>query len=123
MMNYRIGPFIHKMIRPHHPWRRFFSFRPIGLLNEEDQITVQIDIPGFDKENIDIRVGEDELVIKAEANIEIEKPIMEKSQRRFYDMIRLPASVKADETTARYEKGVLTIILPKREPQRKIDVE
>lgn len=122
-MDCRIEPFIHKIMKSRHPWRHIFPFRPVGLLNEADQITVQLDIPGFDKEDIDIKVGEDELVIKAEAMIEIEKPIMEKSQRKFYDVIRLPASVKPEGTTAKYEKGVLTVILPKREPQKKIDVE
>lgn len=122
-MNHGMGSFLHKMIKSRHPWRHFLPFTPIGLLNEADQITVQIDIPGFNKEDIDIKVGENELVIKAKAKIEIEKPIMEKSQRRFYDVIQLPATVKTEEAKARYEKGVLTIILPKREPQKKIDVE
>ncbi|MFX1597537.1 MAG: Hsp20/alpha crystallin family protein [Promethearchaeota archaeon] len=122
-MNCGMGPFMRKTIKSRHPWRHIFPFRPVGLLNETDRITVQLDIPGFDKEDIDIKVGEDELVIKAETTIEIEKPIMEKSRRRFYDVIRLPASVKAEETKAKYEKGVLTIILPKREPQKKIDIE
>ena len=122
-MNCRMGPFIHKIMKSRHPWRHIFPFRPVGLLNEADQITVQLDIPGFEKEDIDIKVGEDELVIKAEATIEIEKPIMEKSQRKFYDVIKLPASVKPEGTNANYEKGVLTVILPKREPQKKIDVD
>ncbi|MFX1485508.1 MAG: Hsp20/alpha crystallin family protein [Promethearchaeota archaeon] len=122
-MNHGIGSFLHKMMKSRHHWKRLLPFRPIGLLNEADQITVQIDIPGFNKEDIDIRAGEDELVIEAEAKIEIEKPIMEKSKRRFYDVIQLPAFVKTEEAKARYEKGVLTITLPKREPQKKIDVE
>ncbi|MFX0096311.1 MAG: Hsp20/alpha crystallin family protein [Candidatus Hodarchaeota archaeon] len=122
-MNCRMGPFVRKIMKSRHPWRHIFPFRPVGLLNEADQITVQLDIPGFEKEDIDIKVGEDELVIKAETTIEIEKPIMEKSQRKFYDAIKLPAAVKPEGTKAKYEKGVLTIILPKREPQKKIDIE
>lgn len=50
----------------------------------------------------------------------------EKGYTRFYRAVRLPTSVKEEESTAKIENGVLTIMLPKmklEEPAKKIQIE
>ncbi len=80
-----------------------------------------MDLPGVDKQNVDISVTEDELRVVAETRKEtetIDKPgeIYHKRERsftRFERIVKLPVAAKGDQATAKLENGVLTITLPK----------
>jgi HSP20 family protein len=92
---------------------------PLADVRETDEaIIVTMDLPGVDKNEVDITIRGDELFVAAEKKTESEVKEKnyhrrERSYRRFERSVRLPASVKMEEAKARLAEGVLEITLPK----------
>ncbi len=92
---------------------------PMADVRETDEAVIVImDLPGVNKEDIDISVTDNELRVVAERREE--KEVSEKDYHkrertfnRFERMVALPIAVKADEAKAKLENGVLEITLPK----------
>jgi len=92
---------------------------PLADVQETDgEIIVIMDLPGMDKEDVDIALSSDELSVVAQRKTEtvMEEGSFhqrERSYRRFERTISLPTGVKADEAHAKLESGVLKINIPK----------
>lgn len=92
----------------------------------DNQYVVEIDMPGFNKESIEIDFKEDILSISAKSVVEEEdneKEIIYQSRRsqEISRQIRF-SEVNVDEIGASYENGVLKVTLPlieKIEPETK----
>jgi Molecular chaperone (small heat shock protein) len=103
----------------------------VDIKDEDDKLVVTTDLPGINKEDIEINLKEDMLEISAKSGKEKETEEegyirKERSYTRFYRAVRLPTSVKEEGSTAKMENGVLTIMLPKmklEEPAKKIQIE
>lgn len=103
----------------------------IDLADREDAFVVTADTPGFEKDEINVRVSDDTLSIEAdhEQGSEEQEENYLRSERRRESMrrsIRLPEPVEEDAVSATYKNGVLTITLPKRDPEtggRSIQIE
>ena len=117
---------------PMKKWGGGNVFTPaIDIKEEENKLLVTTDLPGINKEDIEINLKED--MIEISAKTEKEKETEEKGYIRkereythFYRAVRLPSSVKEEGSTAKIENGVLTITLPKmklEEPAKKIQIE
>jgi HSP20 family protein len=95
------------------------SMMPLADVKETDEaVIVAMDLPGIDKQDVDITISEDELLVVAEkkAEMEIQEKDFHKRERtfrRFERAIKLPVAVKGDEAKARLESGVLEVTLPK----------
>jgi len=92
--------------------------RPLADVRDtDDAIIVAMDLPGIDKNDVEISVSDNELRVVAEKSMEEmpekERGRFERTYRRFERTVRLPELVKADEARARLENGVLEIRLPK----------
>jgi HSP20 family protein len=97
---------------------------PVDVIDEEDKIKVIADLPGFNKEDIELYVEDGSLVIKAQRKEEIEEKGKGyiRQERRYgevYRRIPLPAEVKIDDVKDKYNNGVLEVILPKTEVAKK----
>jgi HSP20 family protein len=92
---------------------------PLADVREtDDAIIVTMDLPGIDKEDVDISVTDDQLCVIAERSEEREEAEKEYHKRErsctsFERVVELPIAVKADEASAKLEDGVLEITLPK----------
>jgi len=103
----------------------------IDIKEEDDKLVVTTDLPGINKEDVQINLKEDMLEISAKTGKEKETEEegylrRERAYTQFYRAIRLPASVKEEGSTAKMENGVLKITLPKmqlEEPTKKIAIE
>lgn len=100
------------------------------VLETDEHIIVKADLPGMDIANIDINVTDNTLTLTGEKKEEREekKEQYQVSERRFGSFcrsFRLPGDVKADETDATYENGVLRVSIPKSEgtKSRRIEVK
>lgn len=85
-------------------------------LDRADYVVVQVSIPGFDPEEIDISIDEDIIKIKGEPDEErVAKGVVcrEKPRSIFLKSISLPVPVESDGAEAVYEDGLLTLKLPK----------
>ena len=92
----------------------------LDVFEDEDRITVQVELAGMKKEDFDISLQDDMLTISGERKSESEKREgesfrNERSFGAFSRSITLPSPVKAEKVKATYEDGVLTVTLPKAE--------
>ncbi len=103
----------------------------IDLADRGDEFAVTADAPGFDKDEIDVRVSGRSLTIEAERDetTESSDETYLRSERRSQSLrrsVQLPEPVDEESVSATYKNGVLTITLPKRDPDtggRSIDIE
>ena len=97
------------------------SFVPaVDVYEDEHAIQLKFEVPGLDEKDIDIRLENSVLTVKGERKIE--KETKEENYRRverrygtFTRSFTLPNTVSSEKIHAAYEKGVLTISLPKTE--------
>lgn len=117
---------------PMKEWGSGKIFTPaVDIKEEEDKLVVTTDLPGINKEDIEINLKEDMLEISAKSRKEKETEEegyirKEREYTRFYRAVRLHTSVKEEESTAKIENGVLTMTLPKmklEDPVKKIWIE
>ncbi|MFC4360633.1 Hsp20/alpha crystallin family protein [Halobium salinum] len=108
------------------------AFEPIAvdLVEHDDEFVATVDLPGFERDEVDIRVTDHTLRIEAEheESVDEEEERYIRHERRHKAMhrsIRLPDEVDKDNVKARMNNGVLTITLPRLETEeaRRIDVE
>jgi len=93
--------------------------RPLmDLYETEEEVVCEVDLPGADPENISVRMFKDLLVIEglisdAETASRLKYLCMERGLKDFRRVIRIPVSVNSMGAKAVYQKGVLTVRLPK----------
>ncbi|NPA76180.1 MAG: Hsp20/alpha crystallin family protein [Candidatus Diapherotrites archaeon] len=100
-----------------------FVAPPVDVVDEGDKIRIVAEIPGVNKEDLDVRVYDDSVVIRAERKSDREQSdrgyyIRERSYSTYYRTIALPAPVVPEKAEATYRNGVLELILPKRVPEK-----
>ena len=109
--------------------REFFEFvlPPIDLHEENDNLIVTIDIPGFDKNDIKVSMNGNVLSINAEKKDEKNGRVIMKQRPRVIDKkMRLPITVKEGEekvNSAKYADGVLTIVIPITKKGKEISLD
>jgi len=98
--------------------REFFEFvlPPVDVIIQNDNLLVSIDMPGFDKKDIKIRIHGHILSINAKRETIGEGTVIWRQRPNVIDKkIRLPMRVKEDEdlgAAAKYRDGVLTLSIP-----------
>ena len=109
--------------------REFFEFvlPPIDLHEENDNLVVTVDIPGFVKNDIKVSMNGNVLSINAEKkDNENGRTIMKQRPRVIDKKMRLPITVKEGEekvNSAKYADGVLTIEIPINKKGKEISLD
>jgi HSP20 family protein len=97
----------------------------------EKELVVKADLPGIDEKDIQLTIQDGVLSLRGEKKSERKDErdnyyVMERSYGSFQRSIRLPETVNDEKAEARFDKGVLTITLPKRpemvKAQKKIEI-
>jgi len=114
------------------PWwhERTQRFARVNMTETEDTLTVECEVPGVAKEDIDISVEGGLLTIRGERKAPEDHPPecyrrRERGSGPFERTLELPAQVDVENVTAKLSGGVLEVVLPKRpdaKPKR-IDVK
>jgi len=81
----------------------------VDIIEEEETIKIIADLPGVEKEDINIEATESEVRISAE-----------RGERKYFKVVKLPARVRPDTAKASYKNGVLTITIEKEEKSKKL---
>ena len=116
----RIRPFTHSL-------GSTYEWAPdIDVFEKDGKIVVRADLPGMERDDIEVSVQDDTLVVRGHR--EEEKEIKgetyygsERATGRFYRAVGLPAGVDPNEIEASYKDGVLQVSVPKmvvQEPQK-----
>jgi HSP20 family protein len=107
------------------------NFSPaVDVYEDKEKITVEVEVPGMESKDVEITLDKNILTIKGERLIEKkakEKDYWrtERSSGLFARSFTLPSSVESEKIQASYDKGVLTIHIPKK-PEivpRKIEIK
>jgi HSP20 family protein len=92
---------------------------PVDVYEDEQNITLKIEVPGIDEKDIDVRLENNTLTVHGERKFEKEEK--EENYRRverqygsFTRTFSLPNTVDSENVVANYDKGVLKIQLAKK---------
>lgn len=131
---FELMPFGYRRVSAYNPFRDFeemsrsfwddtnvSAFRT-DITEKDGVYTLEADLPGFKKEDISVDIDKDCLTITAEHKSEEKEENADSYIRRerFYGSYTRSFNVKGIDTeaiTAAYNDGVLTLTMPKKEPE------
>ena len=108
----------------------FIDIPKIDVIDKDQEILVKAELPGIDKDDLDISVSSNQLVIKAKTMHESKEEDgdyvkREISRNEIYRSVLLPSDVDDSKVKSKFKNGVLSLTLPKHEgsQRRKIKVD
>ena len=97
------------------------------IYEENDQLVMKTELPGINKEDVNITLQGDRLTIKAEKNEVLVEDVACYARERQYGQylrsVTLPFHVKEDNVSAIFENGVLELRLSKAEESKAKKIE
>ncbi len=95
-------------------------FPPANIVDKNDHYQIELAVPGMEKADFNIKLDEKLLTIsaekKAEKNTETDKMIRrEFSHKAFKRSFTIDEKIDTANISAKYENGILTLELPKKE--------
>lgn len=86
----------------------------------DEELRVKAELPGIDEKDVEVTVENGMLLVKGEKRSERDEKrrryhVSEVSYGSFERSIPLPAGADVDAAKASFDKGVLTLVLPKRQ--------
>ena len=90
---------------------------PVDIYETEDALTVVADLPGVDRDRVDVRVEDNVLTIKGNGDYTAPANILvgEFNLQGYYRQFQLSDEVDQSRISAESKNGVLTVHLPKAE--------
>ena len=124
-----------QMMPQHHPFDTFFDtmvFNPphfemrsnmeprMDIADLNDKIEVKAELPGIDEKDINLSVEDGILTLSGERKTEVTEQdknyyLHETSSGSFSRSVRLPKNIDESKISATFQKGILTVIIPKTE--------
>lgn len=100
------------------------TYPKLNIFNEKDAYILKFNVAGIPKENIKLSIN-NENVLTLEGEQKVEKKDEEKSlvrQEMFYGkfkrILQLPKNINQDKLSTKYENGILTLTIPKKEEDK-----
>jgi len=124
------NPFHHEKLPDTFSFSTLSKIPNIDVIDRNKEIFIKAELPGFDKDDLDISISDSQLVIKAKSCTEEKeeegdylKQEIRKSE--IYRSVLLPAEVEEDNIKTSYKNGVLKLTIPKQKKsqRKKIKVE
>lgn len=95
---------------------------PVDIREDNDQLIVEAELPGYPKDSIDVSVEQGTLTIEAErqtaSNGTSKHHVQERRSSRVARRFTLPKAYDTNEVDASYVDGILTLKLNKREESK-----
>jgi HSP20 family protein len=94
------------------------AMRCVNIEDTDDALIVSVDVPGFDREGLDVTVTPQGLIVRGESR----QPTEDRRKRgaaageryeQFTEMIPLPPGLDIDRAEAHVQRGRLTVTFPK----------
>ena len=119
-------------IAPRHLGRSIFDVEPfwhrgfgagnllaVDVIEKDKAFEITAELPGVDGKDVDVKLADGLLTIKGEKNEAKEDKsndsyLSERHYGLFERTFRIPTNVDTDKIEASFEKGVLTVSLPKK---------
>ncbi|HVL75591.1 MAG TPA: Hsp20/alpha crystallin family protein [Noviherbaspirillum sp.] len=92
------------------------------VFEDEDRVVVRLEVPGMDKNDLDVEVEGGMLVVRGEKRFQREESegryrVLQCAYGSFRRAVPLPVDVLSDQAKASYRDGVLRVELPKVRPE------
>ena len=93
----------------------------VNIKENPDAFTVEVAAPGFDKNDFKLELNHNTLTVSSEKKVESETKENEVFTKRefsyqsFSRSFSLPLTADGDKVEAVYDKGILTVSIPKKE--------
>lgn len=125
-MKYLASDSLNSFLKPFSGWfdNANCSVMRTDVKSNDKEYTLSIDLPGVDKNDIDISLQDGYLTVEAvrnheetekEDNYVIREKIYGRMSRSFY----VGEGIKEDTIRAKHENGILTVIVPKYKEEEK----
>ena len=100
----------------------------LDVFEDKDDVVVKAELPGIDKENIEVNLTDNRLTIKGEKKKEeeIKEENYYRSERSYGSFVRsveLPKAVLADKVKASFKNGILEVRVPKTEEAKAKEIK
>ena len=133
-MERMMDDFFGKRSRPWRPQRWSLpavlgiSAPAVDLYEDKDDIVVKAELPGINKENIELNLTNNILTIKGEKKKgeEVKEENYYKCERSYSSFLRtleLPKGIHAEKVKAAFKNGILEVRLPKTEEAKKKEIK
>jgi HSP20 family protein len=133
-MERMMDDFFDRRMRPWWPerWLRTEGFTTnvpaLDVFEEKDELVVKAELPGMEKDNVEVNLTNHTLTIKGEKKKEeeVKEEKYYRSERSYGSFVRtlqLPADVQADKVKASFKNGVLEVRLPKTEEAKAKEIK
>ena len=101
---------------------------PVDILERNDHFVIRAELPGLDRNDMDVHVEDGVLTLKGERKREAEPEEgnafrTERIYGAFTRSFTLPTTVDASKVSAAYKDGVLTVTVPKAEAAKPKKIE
>ena len=122
-------------------WDNFFNLRRMGgdmedyrwtprvnVEENEDAFELTAEVPGMQRDEINIDIKDRTLTIRGEKKLEEEKKdknyhVCERCYGEFTRTFTLPDNVDADKIEAEYDAGILKLAIPKKEEAKPKEIK
>lgn len=109
-------------------WDSGIAFPRASVSEKDGTIVVSADLPGMDKKDLDVRVGDDSVTISVRKSESSERhgrnfQSSSRSETSYYHAIPLPKAVVSSSARAVYKDGILKITLKEKAGSGKLKIE
>jgi HSP20 family protein len=100
----------------------------LDVFEDKEDVVVRAELPGMDKENIEVNLTDSTLTIKGEKKKEeeVKEENYYRSERSYGSFVRsveLPKAVHADKIKASFKNGILEVRAPKTEEAKSKEIK
>lgn len=97
---------------------RSWSMLGGDVFEDDTRVVVRVEVPGMDKQDLDLEIQGDVLIVRGEKKFERESTrgryrVLQCAYGSFRRVVQLPTQVMADQARASYRNGVLRVEAPK----------
>lgn len=113
---FRVGPFSDE-------GRAEMWYPSVDMFEKEEALVIKAELPGLDKNDIDVNIEDGKLTLSGErkSESEVEEDKFYRRERTYGKFVRtftLPADIDPDKIAAEFKDGVLKIEIPKPEEKK-----
>lgn len=93
---------------------------PVDIYEDRDSVVIKAEVPDIDQKDIEVKIENNTLTLRGERkqNLEVKKENYHRVERyygTFQRSFTLPHTIDQEKVEAACDKGVLTVVLPKKE--------
>ena len=92
---------------------------PVDIYEDEESVVIKAEVPDIDQKDIEVRIEDNTLTLKGERKLDqtVKKDNYHRVERyygAFQRSFSIPPNIDQDKVKATCDRGVLTVILPKK---------